>query len=183
MRSPLTVNALAAATAAALLAATGCSGGEAAPQDTPAAAESGAAQAETVTVEDAWIKAATQEEGMTGVFGTIGNPGGEDAAVVAATSPSAGTVELHEVVTGDDGNPVMREKDGGFAVPAEGEHVLEPGADHIMLMELTEDLEPGDEIAIQLEFADGSSTEVTVPVKDYEGANESYEGSGHDAEH
>ncbi|WP_067968012.1 copper chaperone PCu(A)C [Nocardiopsis trehalosi] len=170
---------------AACLAVTGCAGPEAPEQDGGAeAAAADAAQADSFTIEDAWIKAVTEDEGMTGVFGALGNDGDQDVTVVAATSSVAGMVELHEVVTGDDGNSVMREKDGGFTIPAQGTHALEPGADHIMLMDLGQDLEPGAEATVELEFADGSTTEFTAPVKDFEGANENYdEGAGHSADH
>jgi copper(I)-binding protein len=80
------------------------------------------------------------------------------------------------VVSGDDGNMLMREKDGGFTVPAGSEHELSPGADHIMFMGLDQDLEPGAEVTVTLEFDDGSTHEFTAPVKDFEGANESYHG-------
>ncbi|GAB3213383.1 copper chaperone PCu(A)C [Marinactinospora thermotolerans] len=139
-------------------------------------------QAEAITVEDAWIKAVSEEEGMTGVFGSIVNSAGQEAELVAAASAVAARVELHEVVTGDDGNALMQEKEGGFTVPAEGRHPLEPGADHIMLMDLGGDLAPGDEVEVTLEFSDGSTTGFTAPVKDYEGANENYGGHDHGAE-
>ncbi|MFC4565190.1 copper chaperone PCu(A)C [Nocardiopsis mangrovi] len=172
----------AALAVAACLAVTGCAGQDPGEQDgatgEPAA---GGTQADSFEIEDAWIKAVSQDEGMTGAFGALGNTSGGEVTVVAASSSVAGMVELHEVVTGDDGNSVMREKDGGFAIPSGGTHVLEPGADHIMLMDLGRDLDPGGEVGIELEFADGSAAEFTAPVKDYEGANENYDGgSGHD---
>ncbi|WP_017596324.1 copper chaperone PCu(A)C [Nocardiopsis potens] len=140
---------------------------------------------EAVTVEDAWVKAATEEDGMTGVFGELVNGSGAEAAVTAASSPAAGRVELHEVAPDEGGNPVMREKEGGFPVPSDGSHPLEPGADHIMLMDLREDLRPGDEITVELEFAGGSTAEFTAPVKEYEGAEEDYggdaDGEGHES--
>ncbi|WP_420157009.1 copper chaperone PCu(A)C [Nocardiopsis sp. CNT-189] len=137
-----------------------------------------AAGGEAVSVEDAWVKAATEEDGMTGVFGELVNGSGAEAAVTAASSPAAGRVELHEVAPDEGGNPVMREKEGGFPVPADGSHLLEPGADHIMLMDLREDLRPGTEITVELEFADGSTAGFTAPVKEYEGADEDYGGGG-----
>ncbi|MFC7329090.1 copper chaperone PCu(A)C [Marinactinospora rubrisoli] len=176
--------ALAGCAAAVTLAVAGCAGEPSAPEETSPAAGATAAQADGFEMTDAWIKAVPEEEGMTGAFGVLGNSADEDIIVVAATASVAGMVELHEVVTSDDGNSVMREKDGGFAVPAGGTHVLEPGADHIMLMDLGEDLDPGSEVRIELEFSDGSTSSFTAPVKDYEGANESYDdGSGHGTEH
>ncbi|TDQ49996.1 copper chaperone PCu(A)C [Actinorugispora endophytica] len=181
-----TKTAFAAMAAAAAIALTGC-GGPVADAEAPAAAEDATGTAaESFSAEDAWVKAATEDDGMTGAFGILGNASGTDATVVSATASGAGMVELHEVVTGDDGNSVMREKEGGFTIPAGGTHVLEPGADHIMLMALEKDLEPGTEVAVALEFSDGSTAEFTAPVKAYEGANENYDGGhgdGHDDGH
>ncbi|GLU50178.1 copper chaperone PCu(A)C [Nocardiopsis ansamitocini] len=177
------VTPLAAGTLAALL-LTGCAGQDGAQPQADADRAEQHTQADSFAIEDAWVKAVTAEDGMTGAFGLLNNPADGDLSVVAASSPVAGMVELHEVVTGDDGNAVMQEKDGGFLVPAGDTHVLEPGADHIMLMGLTEDLDPGTEVAVELEFSDGSTLEFSAPVKDYEGANENYDdGAGHGEEH
>ncbi|WP_117199249.1 copper chaperone PCu(A)C [Nocardiopsis sp. TNDT3] len=141
------------------------------------AADSAVTAADAFSVTDPWIKAVTAEEGMTGVFGVLANGSGEEITVVSADYDAAGMVELHEVVS-EGTDATMREKEGGFPIPAGGSTTLEPGGDHIMLMELTEDLQPGAEATVTVEFSDGSTTEFTAAVKDYAGANEEYEG-GH----
>ncbi|MEU4281403.1 copper chaperone PCu(A)C [Nocardiopsis dassonvillei] len=150
------------------------------------AADSAATAADAFSVTDPWIKAVTAEEGMTGVFGVLANGSDEEITVVSADYDAAGMVELHEVVS-EGTDATMREKEGGFPIPAGGSTTLEPGGDHIMLMELTEDLQPGAEATVTVEFSDGSTTEFTAAVKDYAGANEEYEdghGEGHgDGEH
>ncbi|MFV0451106.1 MAG: copper chaperone PCu(A)C [Propioniciclava sp.] len=156
------------------LAATGCVS-EAPPSGTATATSAPAGEeASTFAVTDAWVKAT--DEGMTGAFGVLSNSGDRDIQVIGATSDAAGMVELHEVVENDDGEMTMREKTGGFLIPAGSEHTLEPGADHVMLMQLTDPLEAGDEVTITLSFADGSTADVTATVKDFSGANETYEG-------
>lgn len=126
-----------------------------------------------LTVTDAWAKAA--DEGMTGVFGTLVNESGEDVVVVAGSTPAAARLELHTTAMGEDGAMVMTPVEGGFTVPAEGEHVLEPGADHIMLMELTGPLQAGDEVELSLETADGEVIEVVAAVRTFAGGQEEYE--------
>lgn len=128
------------------------------------------------TVVDAWVKAA--EDGMTAAFGTITNPGRGELVVVAASSPAAEAVELHESVLEADGSTTMRQV-AGFTVPAGGERELVPGGDHLMLLGLHEPLEPGEEVVVRLELADGSHLEVTAPVKDYAGAQDAYH-AGHE---
>ncbi|SIO89837.1 copper chaperone PCu(A)C [Nocardiopsis sp. JB363] len=145
-------------------------------EESATAQEESVLQAEAITVSDPWVKAAAADEGMTAAFGVLTNEGDQDATITAAHAEEVSAmVELHEVVSGDDGNMVMQEKDGGFSVAAGAEHELSPGADHIMIMDLTEDLEPGVEVTITLEFEDGSTQEFTAPVKDFEGANENYD--------
>lgn len=154
----------------AALALTGCASGSATEADTAAAP----VEADTVTVSDAWVKAAA--DGMTGAFAQLANEGAADVTVVAASTDAAAMVELHETAMGDDGQMAMSEIDGGFVVAADGIRVLEPGGDHIMLMGLTGPLVAGDEVTVTLTFADDSTLEFTAPVKDYTGANEEYVG-------
>lgn len=154
-----------AAISTLLLAA--CSANTDAPETTSGPA------AESVTIADAWVKAA--DDGMSSAFGELHNSGADDVTVVSATTDAADMIELHETVENEAGAMVMREIEGGFVIPASGALVLEPGADHIMLMGLTGAMAAGQEISFTLTFSDDSTYEFTAPVKDYAGANESYE--------
>lgn len=159
---------LAAVIAVSLLALTGCT-----PESTPT--ESAPRPAgETVTIEDAWVKSA--DEGMSAGFGTLVNSGDDDVTVVSVASEASNMLELHETVENEAGEMVMREKDGGFIIPAGGSLPLEPGANHIMMMDLTGPLTAGSDVTFTLTFSDDSTFEFTAPVKDYSGANENYEG-------
>lgn len=126
-----------------------------------------------LTLTDAWTKAA--DEGMTGVFGTLENGSGADVTVVAASSPAAARAELHTMAMGEDGSMVMTPVEDGFLVPANGTYALEPGGDHIMLMELTAPLEPGAEVELRLETADGEVVDVVAVVRTFAGGQEEYE--------
>lgn len=159
---------LAAVIAVSLLALTGCT-----PESTPT--ESAPRPAgETVTIEDAWVKSA--DEGMSAGFGTLINSGDDDVTVVSVASEASNMLELHETVENEAGEMVMREKDGGFIIPAGGSLPLEPGANHIMMMDLTGPLTAGSDVTFTLTFSDDSTFEFTAPVKEYSGANENYEG-------
>ena len=164
--------------AAVLLALTGCAGSdtsaeEPAASSTTASSTASSTAAESVTVGDAWVKAA--ESGMSAAFGDLTNSGSQDVTVTSVTTPASTMVELHETVENESGEMVMREKDGGFTIPAGGATTLEPGGNHIMLMGVVEPLVPGAEVVLTLTFSDESTVEITAPVKDYSGANESYE--------
>lgn len=156
--------------AAASLFAVGCS-----KTDTTTEHKSASA-ASDVTVTDQWVKAAPT--GMTGLFGTLKNAGEHEVNVVSASSPVAGKVELHEVVGQAGGGSVMQPKEGGFLIPAGGTHVLAPGADHIMLMELKQPLQVGKDVEVALRFEDGSTLPFTAQVRDFSGADETYKPAG-----
>lgn len=133
-----------------------------------------------VSISDQWVKAT--DSGMTGLFGTLKNAGAKEVTVVSASSPAAGQVELHEVV-GQPGSTVMQPKKDGFAIPAGGTHVLAPGGDHLMLMNLKQPLQAGADIEVTMTLADGTSVPFSAQVRDYSGAGETYQPSGHAGGH
>lgn len=164
---------------ALLLVLTACGGADA---DADAAAPSADADASgsAVGAEDLWVRAA--DGGMTAVFGTLTNAGDEDRVLVAATTPVAGAVELHEVVE-SGGTSVMQERPEGFVVPAAGSHELAPGADHLMLMDLAGPVAVGEQVTLELTFDDGTTLTVEAVVKEAPAGDETYHGDhgeGHD---
>ncbi len=161
------------AAAVLVLSAAGLAGCGAETPATGSSAEAVAEQAEQLAVTGAWAKAA-EAGGMTGAFGALENSGTEDITVVGAASPAADTVELHETAMGADGAMAMQEVEGGFVIPAGGDYALEPGASHLMLMGLQEDLLAGETLVITLELGDGSTLEMEATAKDFAGANENY---------
>lgn len=156
---------MSALTVAVAVALAGC-GSTARPADLLAA--------EAVAVDDAWVKAA--ESGRSAAFGQIENTGDADVTVVSVSSPASTMLELHETVETETGEMVMREKDGGFTIPAGTALLLAPGASHIMLMDLVAPVRAGDDVTFTLTFSDDSTLDFTAPAKDYSGANESYVG-------
>lgn len=170
LRRTLSLAAVASVLAASMLA---CS-----KTDTAVSEKASDQDASVVTVSDQWAKAATG--GMTAVFATLKNSGTKEVTVESASSPASAAVELHEVV-GDPGSATMRPKEGGIAIPAGGSHILAPGGDHIMLMDLRGPLQPGSEVEVTLTFKDGSSLPFSAQVRDYTGANENYQPGGHSA--
>lgn len=164
----------------ALLAVAGCSGTPSGTASSNASSGASASKAaDHLTATDPWIKAA--ESGMTAAFAVLHNDGDQDVTVVGATSDLS-PVELHEMATDDSGAMVMRQKEGGLTIPAGGEHALEPGGDHLMLMELSAPVQAGAEYDVTLELSDGSTLVVTAPARTFAGAKESYD-DGHDEGH
>ena len=167
----------AALAAALLLPLAACSSDPSDGSEAGGAASDGVGtSAEGLTLVDPWVKAA--EEGMTSAFGTLTNATGRDLQLIGASTAAAGMIELHETAGDGSGGMSMQEKEGGFPVPDGGELVLEPGGNHLMLMDLAEPLQPGDEVELSLDFEDGTALTVTATVKDFAGAQEHYEPEG-----
>ncbi len=175
-RTTLLLGALALATA---LGACGSEASEVTSGSDPSSASSTsdvastATEAESLTMTDPWVKSA--EDGMTAAFGTLVNSGDIDVTIVSAAADVTDVMELHETVQNNDGGMAMQAKDGGFVVPAGGEHELAPGGDHLMIMDLLRPVQPGEVVTITLTFDDGSTTDVEATVKDFTGADEEYQ--------
>ena len=124
--------------------------GAAPASDSSSAASTADGQAAGLTITDPWTKAT--EEGMTGSFGMLENSSDQDLHIVGVRSELGETVELHEMVSGEDGQMVMQRSPDGFTVPAGGSFELAPGGNHVMFMGLTDPIEPGEDVTYDLEL-------------------------------
>jgi len=153
---------------------TACAGdAPAADPATPASSTAVVQEAAALTITDPWIKAA--DSGMTAAFGTLVNSSDAEVVIVSGTTTVAPKLELHEMVTNDAGEMVMRPKKGGFVLAAGGTHELAPGGDHLMIMDITMPVLPGDEVSVTLTAEDGSEFTFTAPGRTFTGGNENYE--------
>lgn len=129
-------------------------------------------QSRTVTLEDAYIREKAADSDMTAIFGTIVNDTDTDLNLIGFSVEGlddSSSFELHEVVDG-----MMREIDGGYTIAADSEHALEPGADHLMIMNNNQDIEAGTDYSVTLIFADGTETTAIVPVRVQPSGEEDY---------
>ena len=142
----------------------------------------GCTQQPEISVEDYWVKSSEMSVagGMTAVYGTITNNSGRDVVLLGGSTEAAGVVEVHEM-TMIDGQMKMQKIDGGLTIPAGKSVVLEPGGNHLMLLELTGAIEPGGQISVTLDFE--GTQDVTlegVVAKPAEGGDEDYHKEGMD---
>lgn len=129
-------------------------------------------QAAGIATANAWVKATDMD--MSAAFMVISNSSDEDAEIVGVSTDLTDVAELHETV-----DEKMRAVES-FTIPAGGHLTLEPGGDHLMLMDLSEPIEPGQDVTFTLEFDDGSTFDVTATAKEFAGGAEDYEGhEGH----
>ncbi|NCD19809.1 MAG: copper chaperone PCu(A)C [Actinobacteria bacterium] len=131
-----------------------------------------------VAITDPWVKATDTE--MTGAFGILENNTDSPIHVVAVTSSVTDRNELHEMVM-QDGAMVMVEMEDGFTIEPGTEFVLEPGGNHLMLMDLPTPIEAGENVEMTLEFEDGSTFSWIAPARTFAGANEEYVEEGMEA--
>ncbi|WP_026186033.1 copper chaperone PCu(A)C [Thioalkalivibrio thiocyanodenitrificans] len=129
---------------------------------TPALGQHGTHQVEITG--DAWVRATPPKRTVTAAYLAIRNTGDEVRRVVGASSTVAGRAELHTHIH-DRESGMMQMRHVDFIELPPGETVrLAPGGLHIMMMDVTRDLQPGMTVPLSLEFDDGHRLEVEVPV-------------------
>jgi copper(I)-binding protein len=121
--------------------------------------------AQTIAVTNAWARATVQGQKATGAFMTVTSK--ENSKLVAASTPVAGIVEIHEMKMDKD---VMKMSalPNGLDLPAGKAVDLKPGGFHIMLMDLKLPLNKDVAVPLTLTFQDSSGKKsqqvVQVPV-------------------
>lgn len=141
---------------------------------TSAPSSADATMALRITPSDTWAKAA--DSGMSAAFGTLKNTGTKPIVITGARG-DAGPVQLH--VTQKTATGMEMKETKSFTVPAGGSLELKPGSSHLMFMNLSHALKAGETQKLTVTFDDGSHTDVSFPVRAYDGAKEKYAGSGH----
>lgn len=124
-----------------------------------------APEAGKLTIVDVRARPAPLAGGTGAVYFTVLNGLDADVQLVSVSSPAANVVETHETVA-ENGMMKMNPLPGGYTVPAGEALMLKPGGKHIMLIDVIEPLDPGDEINLTVNFDNGETIELTVPVLD-----------------
>lgn len=120
-------------------------------------------QAGDITVSNPYAREVPPGAPASASFMGLKNSSGQAIKLVKATSGAAKAVELH---THTNDNGVMRMRQVAFfKIPANGQNELKPGGDHIMLINPLKPLKAGQTVSVQLQFEDGSTKQVDMPVK------------------
>jgi copper(I)-binding protein len=120
-----------------------------------------AAQAQPVSVKDAWVRVPAPGQKVAGVYMEIVSRA--NTALVAVASPVAARAELHSMAL-DDGVMRMRPLER-IELPAGKAIMLAPGGLHVMLIDLRQPLKRGDNVPVTLtvlQFSSGSRSVFTV---------------------
>ncbi|HSB22017.1 MAG TPA: copper chaperone PCu(A)C [Burkholderiaceae bacterium] len=117
------------------------------------------------TVKDPWVRGTVEQQKASGAFMQITSANG--GKLVAASSPVAGVVEIHEMAM--EGNVMRMRAAPGLELPAGKTVELKPGGYHVMLMDLKQQLKAGETVPLSLvvEGKDGKreTVEVKAPVR------------------
>ncbi len=117
-----------------------------------------------ISVEDAWARPVPAAGGNGAVFFRLINAGNEADQLVGGESPVAGTVEVHKT-TMEEG-VIKMEHIPSLEIPAKGEVLLKPGDYHIMLIDVSTILTPGDTLPITLSFEKSGEMKLEVEVRE-----------------
>ncbi len=120
-----------------------------------------AAWAQTpVQVEEAWVRGTVAQQKATGAFMRL--TAQQNARLVAAESPVAGVVEIHEMAM--DNNVMKMRAVPGLDLAAGRPVELKPGGYHVMLMDLKQPVKAGDRVPLTLVFEDAAKQRFTQTV-------------------
>jgi periplasmic copper chaperone A len=117
-----------------------------------------------ITISGAWAR-----PGFSGansaVYLVIENSGNEDDVLLSAEASVAQLVELHESRMDQSGMMSMEEQER-IDVRAKDQVAFQPGGLHVMLINLNEDLNPGDRFNLTLNFQETGQVPVDVEVRE-----------------
>lgn len=150
------------------------------PASTPAAtstvpatpATTATAAAASIAVKGAWARSTpgNPNENSAG-YAQVTNGGAQADRLVAASVPSsvAGTVELHRTVR--VGDQMKMEPVAGFEIAPGATLTLEPGGNHLMLLNLPAALKAGMKIPVSLRFERAPAMTVEFEVREATGGS------------
>ncbi|SKA18382.1 hypothetical protein SAMN02745126_04040 [Enhydrobacter aerosaccus] len=117
-----------------------------------------------LTIGHPWSRATAPTAPAGGGFLTITNTGTTPDRLVAARSPAAETVQIHEMKM--DGNVMrMREVEHGLEIAPGATVTLAPGGFHLMLMGLKAPLKQDTHVPVTLVFEKAGSIDVELAVE------------------
>ncbi|MBY5519208.1 copper chaperone PCu(A)C [Rhizobium leguminosarum] len=119
-------------------------------------------------ISGGFAKAMLPGQPVGGGFFTVKNNGQADDRLVSVSSPAAGEVQIHEMVTKDNVMRMRQLKDG-IAIAA-GETVkLEPGNLHLMFQKVKSPFKQGDTVPVTLTFEKAGKVDLVLQVLSAQG--------------
>jgi copper(I)-binding protein len=116
-----------------------------------------------ISIDDAWARPGKVGENSA-VYFTLSNTTGAADRVTGAASDAARMVQVHRSIMDADGTMRMEHQEA-VDLPAGGEIGFEPGGLHVMLMELVDDLDAGEQITVTLTLEGAGELTFTAAVR------------------
>lgn len=122
------------------------------------------APAEPLVVTGAWARPALAGQNSA-IYLTIENPNEFADKLLKASSEVAESTELHKSQMDEQGVMSMHPQHA-IEVPQNSQVALAPGGLHVMLVNLIQDLTPGNFVSLVLQFDKGGEMLLQVPIQD-----------------
>ena len=127
----------------------------------------GSGSSDGIELIGAWGRATPPNTEVTAFYVNISNNATTPDQLVSAASEACGMTELHNTTMGDDEvmqmAPASSEE---LTVAANASLSLAPNGLHVMCMQVVEPLEVGDEVELDLEFAEAGTVSTTVVIEE-----------------
>ncbi len=120
-------------------------------------------QAGKIEIKNPWSREAPPNAPVIGGFFQLNNHSDKNDALIAAESPIAAHIELHNHIK-QDGVMKMVKVDE-ISVPAKGGVELKPGSFHLMFFNPTQTLRKGDRFPVTLTFKNSGKVDVEMTVE------------------
>lgn len=121
-------------------------------------------KANSIVIDQPWIRASPGGAKVAGGYMTITNTGSQPDRLIGGVLPQAGHFELHEMKM--EGNIMqMREVQGGLEIEPGQKLELNPSGYHVMFTGLREPLKQGETIKGQLRFEKAGSVDIEYRVE------------------
>ncbi|WP_163880194.1 copper chaperone PCu(A)C [Rhizobium laguerreae] len=119
-------------------------------------------------ISGGFAKAMLPGQPVGGGFFTVKNNGQADDRLVSVSSPAAGEVQIHEMVTKDNVMRMRQLKDG-IAIAAGETIKLEPGNLHLMFQKVKSPFKQGDTVPVTLTFEKAGKVDLVLQVLSAQG--------------
>lgn len=129
----------------------------------PAATAQPLAIAGDIRVLDAWAQETPSGAQVAGVYVVVANAGDTPDRLIAAESPRAARVDLHEMRM--DGDLAVMRGVSSVDIPAHGVALMAPGGMHVMLNDIETPLAAGQSVPLTLRFARAGELTIEAPVR------------------
>ncbi|MGH7741814.1 MAG: copper chaperone PCu(A)C [Candidatus Eiseniibacteriota bacterium] len=129
------------------------------------ASPAGAANSPEPGIRDAWARSTPAGAKYGAIYATFESAAGDRLLGASVPHSLAGATQIHETVTSNDGQMMMRQV-AGVDLPTGQVVEFKPGGFHIMLMNLKKPMKSGEHVNVTLTFKHAGQRTVVATVRD-----------------